>query len=91
MDNTELEQILNAINNLLEETASMTLFDSIMFDDIVKELTAASIFHNQVELLRRLDDLWFTPSYLIKLDDVIMADSFENVNLTGNPFDISLI
>ena len=30
-------------------------------------------------------------SYLIELDDVIVADSFEDVNLTGNPFDIGLV
>lgn len=35
----------------------MTFFDSVVFHNIVEELTAARVFHDQVELFGGLDDL----------------------------------
>ena len=46
MDNAELKQVFDSINDLLEEATCMAFFDSVVFDYVVEELTAACIFHD---------------------------------------------
>ena len=60
----------------MEKTASLGLFYPLILDNKVEELPATSVLHDQVELLRRLDNL-------IQLNDVWVSDQLEYVNFSG--------
>jgi hypothetical protein len=57
MNDTELVKVFNTSYDLMEEFASLCLFDSLVLHDKVKELTSTRILHDQVELLRSLNNL----------------------------------
>jgi hypothetical protein len=50
-------------------------------DDVVEELSALHVLHDEEELLGGLDDL-------VQLDDVGVPDEFEDVDLPRNPLHI---
>jgi hypothetical protein len=58
MNDTELVKVFNASYDLMEEFASLCLFDSLVLHDEVKELASTRILHDQVELLRSLNNLF---------------------------------
>ena len=49
--------------------------------DVVEDLTTLRVLHNEVQLLRRLDDF-------VELDDVRVADHFEDVYFAGHSFNV---
>ena len=57
MNDTELVKVFNASYDLMEEFASLCLFDPLVLHNEVKELTSTRILHDQVELLRSLNNL----------------------------------
>jgi hypothetical protein len=57
MNDTELVKVFNTSYDLMEELASLCLFDPLVLHDEVKELTSTRILHDQVELLRGLNNL----------------------------------
>lgn len=42
---------------MLEEPASLRLFQFGLLDDIIKQLSLLDVLHNQEQMLGRLDDL----------------------------------
>lgn len=58
MDDAQLVQVFYSSYDLMKEFASLSLFDPLVLHDEVKELSSTRIFHDQVELLRRLNNLW---------------------------------
>jgi hypothetical protein len=81
MDDVESMDILNPCDDLLEELAGLFFFNSIVRNDVFEEFTATGILHDQIELAGGLDDF-------VELDDVGVADQFQDMNFSGNPFDI---
>ena len=67
MHNPELVQVLNASYYLVEEPASLSLLYPLILNNEVEELPATSIFHDEVELLGRLNNL-------VELDYMRMPD-----------------
>lgn len=57
MNDAKLMKVFNACYDLMEEFASLCLFDSLVLHDVVKELASTCILHDQVELLGCLDNL----------------------------------
>jgi glutaredoxin-related protein len=57
MNDTELVKVFNTSYDLMEELASLCLFDSLVLHNEVEELTSTRILHDQVELLRSLNNL----------------------------------
>jgi glutaredoxin-related protein len=57
MNDTELVKVFNTSYDLMEEFASLCLFDPLVLHDEVEELTSTRILHDQVELLRSLNNL----------------------------------
>jgi hypothetical protein len=57
MDDAKLVKVFDACYDLMEELASLGLFDSLVLHDVVKELASTCILHDQVELLRGLNNL----------------------------------
>lgn len=82
MNDAKLMKVFNACYDLMEEFASLCLFDSLVLHDVVKELASTCILHDQVELLGCLDNF-------IKLNNMRMTNEFEDVNLSGDPFNIT--
>jgi hypothetical protein len=57
MNNIQFMQVLNSSYNLVEKFASFWFFDSLVGNDVVKEFSSTGIFHYQIELLGRLNNL----------------------------------
>ena len=55
-----------------------------MPDDVVKQLAAAAIFHDNVEL-------FFGFNNLVELNDVWMSDLLQNFDFSRDSFDVLLI
>ena len=59
MDDAQFVQVFDACNDLMKELASLSFLDSLVLHDEVEELTSTRILHDQVELFRRLDYLYY--------------------------------
>ena len=81
MGDSKPTQILNSGDKLLEEPTSFLFLQSILRSDIIKELTVTAMFHDQKNPLRCLYDF-------IDLDDVRVLHYFQNMNFSGNSFDV---
>lgn len=57
VDDVEFMDILDSSNNLVKELAGFLLFDSVVLDNVFKELSSACILHDEVELPGGFDDL----------------------------------
>ena len=77
----EPRNVLNTAQKLLEELACLLLLDTLVLDDVVKELTSRGVLHDEIELLRSLD-------YLIQLHNMRMLNNFENMNFTRNSLNV---
>mmetsp|Transcript_6914 Transcript_6914/g.21503 ORF Transcript_6914/g.21503 Transcript_6914/m.21503 type:complete len:281 (-) Transcript_6914:196-1038(-) len=76
-----LVHLLHAGHDLVEEAARLGLLYPPARDDVVEELAAAGVFHDEVQLPPGLDDL-------VKLDDVGVSDKLEDVHLTSDALNI---
>ena len=81
MDDVELMEVFNTSDDLVEEFEGLRLLNTLVLHDIVEELTSIRIFHDQIELLWRLNDF-------VKLDDVWVSNHFENMDFSRNSFNI---
>lgn len=77
-------EVLDACDNLVKELLGLRLLHSLILYDVIEELAAARILHDQVELLGSLDDL-------IELDDVRVPYELEDVNFPRYPLNIAHI
>ena len=77
-------QILNSINDLLKESTSLSFSNSTLGYNVIKQFTATSVFHDQVELFLGFD-------YFIELDNILVPDHFENMYFSCHSFYISHI
>lgn len=66
-----------------------------MSNNKVEELTTVSVFHDHEQLLIGFNNLQeksaFEFSYLVELNDVGVADLFENLNLASDAFNVLLV
>jgi hypothetical protein len=83
MNYSELMDIFNSGENLLEETARLFFFDSGILHDMVEKLPAICVFHDKEEFLGGFDNF-------VELNDMRVAELFENLNFFRNPLDIGL-
>lgn len=56
----------------------------LLLGDVVEELATRAVLHDQEEVLGRLDNL-------VELDEVRVADQFEDVDLAGDTFDVRYV
>ena len=75
MHNSQLVQVFDSADNLLEELAGFGFLEFLLLDDVVEQLAAADKLHDEKELFRRLNNFK-------QLDDVRVPDQLENVNLS---------
>lgn len=73
--------VLHTCNDLLHEPDGFGFIEPLPFDDVVEEFTAFSILHDEVDVGFGFDDL-------VELDDVGMAEYFEDADFAGDTFDV---
>jgi hypothetical protein len=66
----------------VEEPACLWLFSPAVLHNVVEQLTARSVLHDQVQLSGSLDDF-------VELYYVCMSDQLQDVNLACHPLNIS--
>lgn len=66
MNNTVLVNVLNSCQDLLHEFYGFGFVKSFSFDDVIKEFTAFSVLHDEMDVGFGFDDF-------VELDDVGMA------------------
>jgi hypothetical protein len=69
---------------LLKDLASLLLIHTLLANDIVEELSSLHVLHDQKQVFGSFDDL-------IKLNDVGMADQFEDVYFSGHSLHVCYI
>ena len=83
MHDVELVHVLDAGEELLQEARGLLLLDAAVRDDVVEELAARRVLHDQVELLVRLDDLRAgegAAPYFVELHELRVPNYFEDVD-----------
>lgn len=81
MYNIQPAYVFNASYDLLEEPACFLLFNPLYLHDVVKQLTATGIFHNEVQFFLCLYDL-------IELHNLRMPNDLKDVDLSRYPLHI---
>ena len=84
MNDAKFMDVLNSRYYLLEKSAGFLIVNSRAFHDVIKELAAVRVLHDEEQLLRRLDNF-------VKLDDMRVPQLFEDLNFLGDPLDVSLL
>lgn len=79
VDDVQLVDIFYASVDLLEKLACLVFLEPSVRHNVVKELSAARVLHDQVELLGGLDDF-------IELDNVGVPDQLQNVDFPSHAF-----
>ena len=74
MDNAKLSKVCESRDELLEQLAGFFLLELVLAGDKTEQLAIATVLHDKEEFVRRLNSL-------VQLDDVRMADHFQNVDL----------
>lgn len=69
--------VVNARDDLLEESASLVLLEFAMFDDVVEQLAATYVFHNH-------EDISWSRNNLIEFDDMRVPEQLEVLNFPAN-------
>ena len=68
----------------MQKFASIFLSDALAIYDVLEELAASCVLHDQIQLLARLYDL-------VQLDDCGMSHDFQDVYFTGHSLDVMYI
>ncbi len=78
-----LMNVLDTGEDLLHKLDGFGLIEAFSFDDVIEKFTAFSILHDEV-------DVGFCFDNFVELDDVGMAEDFEDANFASDAFDIGL-
>ena len=84
MADFDLVEVLNACEYLVEKSACLTVLQPALFYDVVEQFAPTRVLHDQKQLLGCLDNF-------IELHDVRVSDDFQNVDLTHDSSDVSLV
>ena len=84
MADSDFVNILDAGDDLLEETACFVFLQALALDDVVEELTAVCVLHDEEELSRRFNNL-------VKLYHVGVPNDLQNVDLASDSLYVGLV
>ena len=84
MDNFQPMTILYSTDNLLKNFTRLIFIHPFLFYYVVEKLALTQKLHHQKKIFWGLDNF-------VKLNDVRMADKFENVDLTGYTLNVSYV
>ena len=77
MNNIKPRNVLNTTQYLLEKLTGLLLLNTLVLHNIIKQLAAGCIFHDQIQFLGRLNNF-------IKLDHLWMLHNFKDVDFPGH-------
>ena len=83
--------VLYTWKDLLHEADCLKLVDPLVFYDVVEELAALRVLHDQMDRRFCFDDLNKWQIDLIELDDVRVPENFQNADFSGYSFNIGLL
>lgn len=84
MADSELVNVLDSRYELLKVFARGLLFKALILHDQIEELASFDKFHDEVEVLLRLDDF-------VDLDHVGVMQLLEDLDFTANSLDVLLV
>ena len=84
MADLQLVQVLDAGENLLQEASGLLLPDPLVGNNMVKELAATRILHNQ-------EELFFGLNNLVELNDDWVSEYLENVDFAADSLRVARI
>lgn len=84
MNYVQAADILYTCDDLLKESASFFLLDSLNLNYVIEQLTSLGIFHDEIEFLLSLDNF-------VELNDLRVSHDLQNVNLSCHAFHIGHI
>lgn len=79
-----LVQILYTCEYLVEEATSISVLESLLLNDVVKQFTTRGVFHDQKQLSGSFNDF-------IQLDYVRVTHYLEDMDLPHDSGDITLV
>lgn len=84
MNDVEFVHVLDALNDLSEEFTGFAFLEAFLFDNLFEKLAFRDELHDEEELLWGFDDF-------IELNEIGVADLFEDMYFAGDTFYISNI
>jgi hypothetical protein len=81
---TQLGQILNSRDNLLEKLASLPFLNVAKLHDVVEQFPAWGVLHDEHQRCGGFDDL-------VQLHNVRVLYDFQNVDFAADPLNIGII
>jgi hypothetical protein len=84
MADLQLVQVLDAGENLLQEASGLLLPDPLVGNNMVEELAATRILHNQ-------EELFFGLNNLVELNDDWVSEYLENVDFAADSLRVARI
>jgi hypothetical protein len=92
MHNSNLVDVLDTCDYLLEEATSLAFLNAGVSHNVIEQLAAISILHYKEEFFRCLNDLGITESYyLVELDDIRVPQHLKDLDLFGDSFHVCLL
>ena len=72
-------KVLNPCNDLMQEPTRLFFLNPLVFNNVLKQLSASCILHYQVQL-------FWSFNYLVQLNNIWMPDHLQDVNLSSYSF-----
>ena len=83
MDDAVLVNVLDASEYLLHELDGFGFVEAFSFNDVIEEFAAFRVLHDEVDVGFGFDDF-------VELDEVGVAEDFEDADFASDAFDIRL-
>lgn len=81
VSNTQLAQVLDSGDQLLEKPASLVFLEVVLGCDVVEQLAVAAVLHDEKQPVFGLDDF-------VELDDVGVAHDAQDVDFASHALDV---
>ena len=102
VDDALVVAVVDAVDDHVEEARCLALLDAALFHNVVKQLAARSEFHDQEDVLRRVNHLTsarkgsaiatrrpkLSAAYLVEANDVGVADASEDVDFAPHALNV---
>lgn len=80
--------VLDACNYLLENSDGGLFVKTLVLHDVIEQLPAGAVLHDQVELRLGFDNQQLAQAYLVQLDHVGVPDLLQNFDFPGDSLNV---
>ena len=91
MTHLNVVNVLNPVNQVLVDLAGLPLPQPLLRHYIIKELASLTVFHDEIQLIFRVNNLityYSSLTYFIKLNNIRMCHQSQYHQLSIHPFPI---